>query len=216
MQVPIQWLFHPLRAPCPGHGPLRMPVRRFSGRGPSNPFKVPFPSPLPTISSPDPELPSIPTLASTSIPNPPPNRPTPRSDSPFVAFFYEYDHIAHPGLTSSTPTPWRLPWAGRSPTMSLARRRRPSWSVSLWPREAFSSATILGKAFSRLDCRPFHSMALFPRLVRWILEDANGRLSDFKNVTNTDRNSVPGSPGQLRSTITIANQSIQRPRPAKL
>lgn len=57
------------------------------------------------------------------------------------------------GLTPPTPTPWPLPWAGRSPTMSLARRRRPSWSVCLSPRAACSLAMILGK----------HSRRRFPR-----------------------------------------------------
>lgn len=42
------------------------------------------------------------------------------------------------------PSPWRLPWAGTSPTMSPARQRPPSWSASSSPPAACSSATTQG------------------------------------------------------------------------
>jgi hypothetical protein len=48
-------------------------------------------------------------------------------------------------LISLPPSPWPSPWAGISPTMSLARRRRRSWSASLSLPVACSLVMILGK-----------------------------------------------------------------------
>lgn len=50
-----------------------------------------------------------------------------------------------PGLNSHPPSPWPSPWAGTSPTMSLARRRQRSWSASLSLPVACSLVMILGK-----------------------------------------------------------------------
>lgn len=65
----------------------------------------------------------------------------------------------NPGLTTSKSRPWLLPWAGTSPTMSLARQRRPSWSVSLLRRGVCFLAMIPGKhtmsrtaSLDGLDC----------------------------------------------------------------
>jgi hypothetical protein len=96
------------------------------------------------------------------------------------------------GLTPPTPTPWPLPWAGRSPTMSLARRRRPSWSVCLSPRAACSLAMILGKHFRQRfprfcgcppSTRPVGSRVRTPPSRR---DDAAARLPTTTATTNNE------------------------------
>lgn len=50
------------------------------------------------------------------------------------------------GLTVVTLAPWRYsPWAGKSPTMSLALRRLRSWSGCSWPPADYSLATTQGE-----------------------------------------------------------------------
>lgn len=53
------------------------------------------------------------------------------------------------GLIPLIPKPWRLPCAGISPTMSLARRPRPSWSACLSLLVDSCSDMILGKLLNR-------------------------------------------------------------------
>ena len=178
----LQWLY-PLQASCA--------LRRSSGRSPE-PFQgfhfhlrfLPFLSRSRTSSI---------QLSNVHIPSQIPHR-TDRSDTPFALLTRVRTDIANPGLTSSTPTPWRLPWAGRSPTMSLARRRRPSWSVSSWPRAVFSSAMILGKPFFYASAIalsiPWHPFSPAPYR---ILEDSNDGFPT-SNVTNMDRHSTSSKP----------------------
>ncbi len=57
------------------------------------------------------------------------------------------------GLIHPVPTPWRLPCAGISPTMSLARQPRPSWSVSSSHLVDCCLATTLGKPWNSCSSR---------------------------------------------------------------
>lgn len=77
-----------------------------------------------------------------------PRRPAIIEPSPSFVAVREAKGVAtpySPGLISHPPSPWPSPWAGTSPTMSLARQRQRSWSASLSLPVACSLVMILGK-----------------------------------------------------------------------